>query len=222
MIINMERILAEKFSKELSIDITQIVREYYEILVLRGISKSPESESLIFKGGTALRLVYNSPRFSEDLDFSLTRDILKGNFESMIKQIIYPFPEMEITDLAKKRYTYLAEIKISQNYLTLPFRIKIEISKRLQENYNFELKMIKSPCSIYSVLFQVATAEQLYKDKRLCVKNRKEPKDFFDLWFLSELLGKKYEPKTKIDIKILKRDLRKFLPSEFYKVIEVL
>ncbi|MBN1694394.1 nucleotidyl transferase AbiEii/AbiGii toxin family protein [candidate division WOR-3 bacterium] len=222
MIINMERTLAEKFSKELSIDITQIVREYYEILVLRGISKFPESESLIFKGGTALRLVYNSPRFSEDLDFSLTRDILKGKFKSIIKQIISPFPEMEITDLAKKRYTYLAEIKISQDYLPLPFRIKIEISKRLQENYNFELKMIKSPCSIYSVLLQVATIEQLYGDKLLCVKNRKEPKDFFDLWFLSELLGKKYEPKTKIDIKILKRDLRKFLPAEFYKVIEVL
>lgn len=218
----MERTIAEKFSKELSIDITQIVREYYEILVLRGISKFPESEYLIFKGGTALRLVYNSPRFSEDLDFSLTRDVLKGNFKNMIKQIISPFPEMEITDLARKRYTYLAEIKISRDYLALPFRIKIEISKRLQENYNFELKMIKSPCSIYSVLFKVATAEQLYKDKRLCVKNRKEPKDFFDLWFLSELLGKKYESKTKIDIKILKRDLRKFLPAEFYKVIEVL
>ena len=218
----MERNIAEKFSKELSIDITQIVREYYEILLLRGISKFPESGSLIFKGGTALRLVYNSPRFSEDLDFSLTGDILKGNFKSMIKKIVSPFPEIEITDLAKKRYTYLAEIKISQDYLSLPFRIKIEISKRLQENYNFELKMIKSPCSIYSVLFQVATAEQLYKDKQLCVKNRKEPKDFFDLWFLSELLGKKYEPRTKIDIKILKRDLRKFLPTEFYKVIEVL
>lgn len=218
----MERTLAEKFSKELSIDITQIVREYYEILVLRGISKFPESESLIFKGGTALRLVYDSPRFSEDLDFSLVRDVLKGKFKSMIKQIISPFPEMKITDLAKKRYTYLAEIKISQDYLALPFRIKIEISKRLEKNYSFELKIIKSPCSIYSVLFQVATIEQLYEDKRLCVKNRKEPKDFFDLWFLSELLGKKYEPKTKIDMKILKRDLRKFLPAEFYKVIELL
>jgi len=222
MIRNMERNLAEKLSKELSIDITQIVREYYEILVLRGISKFPESGSLVFKGGTALRLVYNSPRFSEDLDFSLTEDILKGSFENIIQKTISPFPEMEITDLAEKRYTYLAEIKISRDYLAFPFRIKIEISKRTQENYNFELKMIKSPCSIYSVLFQVATPKQLYKDKQLCIKNRKEPKDFFDLWFLSELLGRKYEPKTKIDRKTLKRDLRKFLPAEFHKIIEVL
>jgi predicted nucleotidyltransferase component of viral defense system len=222
MIIIMERNIAEKLSKELSIDITQVVREYYEILVLRGISKFPESESLIFKGGTALRLVYNSPRFSEDLDFSLTEDILKGNFKNIIQKTISPFPEMKITDLAQKRYTYLAEIKISRDYLAFPFRIKIEISKRTQGNYNFELKMIKSPCSIYSVLFQVATLKQLYKDKQLCIKNRKEPKDFFDLWFLSELLGMKYEPKTKIDRKTLKRDLRKFLPAEFHKIIEVL
>jgi len=222
MIRKMERDLAEKFSKELSIDITQVVREYYEILVLRGISKFTESRCLIFKGGTALRLVYGSPRFSEDLDFSLTQDILKKNFKKIIKMIISPFPEIEISDLAEKRYTYLAEIKISRNYLAFPFRIKIEISKRIQKNYDFKLKMVKSPCSIYSVLLQVATPEQLYRDKQLCLKNRKEPKDFFDLWYLSELLDKKYEPKANIDRKILRRDLRKFLPSEFHKIIEVL
>lgn len=29
-----------------------------------------EAEAILFKGGTALRLIYQSPRFSEDLDFS--------------------------------------------------------------------------------------------------------------------------------------------------------
>ncbi len=218
----MERILAENLSKDLSIDITQVVREYYEILVLRGISKFPESKFLAFKGGTALRLVYGSPRFSEDLDFSLTRDILVKNFKEITKKIISPFPEMDISDLAEKRYTYLAEIKISKDYLPFPFRIKIEISKRIERTYNFELKIVKSTCSIYSVLLQVATPVQLYKDKKLCVKNRKDPKDSFDLWYLSELLGKKYEPASNIDRKILRRDLRKFLPSEFHKIIGVL
>jgi predicted nucleotidyltransferase component of viral defense system len=222
MIREMERNSAEKCSKELSIDVTQVVREYYEILVLRGISKFPESRGLIFKGGTALRLVYGSPRFSEDLDFSLARDVLKKKFENIINKIIAPFPEIEISDLAEKRYTYLAEIKISKDYLSFPFRIKIEISKRIQKNYGFELKMVKSPCSIYSVLLQVAKPEQLYKDKELCIKSRKEPKDFFDLWYLSELLNKKYEPKANIDRKTLRRDLRKFLPSEFHRVIEIL
>jgi len=222
MIRNMERNLAEKFSKELAIDITQVVREYYEVLVLRGISRFPEARYLIFKGGTALRLAYNSPRFSEDLDFSLSQDILGKNFKNIIEQTIAPFPEMKISDLAEKRYTYLAEIKIGKDYLSFPFRIKIEISKRIQKNYEFELKMLKSPCSIYSILLQVVTPNQLYKDKKLCVKNRKETKDFFDLWYLSELLGKKYSPKVKIDRKTLRRDLRKFLPSEFHKIIEVL
>lgn len=222
MIRNMERSLAEKLSKELSIDITQVVREYYEVLVLRRISRFPESKYLIFKGGTALRLAYNSPRFSEDLDFSLSHDILGKNFKNIIGQTVAPYPEMKISDLAQKRFTYLAEIKISRDYFSFPFRIKIEISRRIQKDYGFELKMVKSPCSIYSVLFQIATPDQLYKDKKSCVKNRKEPKDFFDLWYLSELLGKEYKPKAEIDKKTLKRDLRKFLPSEFHKIIEVL
>ncbi len=52
-----------------------IAREIYEILILRHLSQSPLLDSLIFKGGTALRLAYHSPRFSEDLDFSLIREI---------------------------------------------------------------------------------------------------------------------------------------------------
>src|SRR3989338_9448761 len=48
-----------------------IVREYVQHLFLTELYQLPESEKLLFKGGTALRIVYNSPRFSEDLDFSL-------------------------------------------------------------------------------------------------------------------------------------------------------
>src|SRR3990167_7676647 len=48
-----------------------IVREYAQHLFLAELYQLPGSEKLLFKGGTALRIVYGSPRFSEDLDFSL-------------------------------------------------------------------------------------------------------------------------------------------------------
>ena len=48
-----------------------IVREYAQHLFLTELYQLQGSEKLLFKGGTALRIVYNSPRFSEDLDFSL-------------------------------------------------------------------------------------------------------------------------------------------------------
>ncbi|GAH63535.1 unnamed protein product, partial [marine sediment metagenome] len=123
---------------------------------------------------------------------------------------------------ADKYYTYLADIKITKDYLSLPFRVKIEISKRTDENYRWKLQLIKSPCSIYSVLFKTATLEQLYTDKQLCLKERSQPKDLFDLWYISQVLKMPYKTEVEIDKKMLRRDLRKFLPIDFHKVIEEL
>src|SRR3989339_1322941 len=47
-----------------------IAREYCQHLFLSYFYKKIGAEKIVFKGGTALRIVFNSPRFSEDLDFS--------------------------------------------------------------------------------------------------------------------------------------------------------
>lgn len=219
----MEQYLAQKASAELRIDITQVVREYWEILILKGLFASPYGKYLIFKGGTALRLVYGSPRFSEDLDFSITKDALKGKFSSLIKEIASQYSEAAITDIAEKFYTYLAEIKISQNYLPMPFRVKIEISKRLKKNYNTELRLITSSASPLQALGKVATLEQIYRDKLDCLKGRTTAKDIFDLWFICQKLKIPYTPpETAIPKKILRRDLRKYLPADYWDIIEEL
>jgi predicted nucleotidyltransferase component of viral defense system len=219
----MEREIAENLARELRIDVTQVVREFWEIIILKGLFDSPEGKFLIFKGGTALRLVYSSPRFSEDLDFSLISNRLKEKFNSLVKKIISPYPELTITDLEEKYYTYLGEIKITQDYLPSPFRIKIEISKRRERGYKSELAVITSPVSTVQCLGRVATLEQLYKDKLTCLKERAKPKDIFDLWYISQKLKKVYRPETIfIPKRELVRELRKFLPKEFWPVIDEL
>ena len=216
----MEQSIADQKARELKIDKTHVVREYWELIILKGLYESPFGRYLIFKGGTALRLTYGSPRFSEDLDFSLTKDTLKGKFSSLIKRIISPFSELTQTDLEEKYYTYLAEIKVSHNYLPLPFRIKIEISKREIRNYQWELKLLNSPSTVLQVMGQVATLEQIYKDKLSCLKGRTKPKDLFDLWYVSEKLKIPYTPKKWSSKKELVRDLRKYLPKDFWPAIE--
>jgi len=217
----MEQSIAEQKARELGIDRTQVVREYWELIILRGLYESPQGRYLIFKGGTALRLAYGSPRFSEDLDFSLTKDVMKGKFLPLIKKIISPFPELIQTDLEEKYYTYLAEIKVTQSYLRLPFRIKVEISKREIKDYQWELKLLNSSATVVQVMTQVATPEQIYQDKLACLKERGKPKDLFDLWYLSERLRIPYDPpKTDVKRKDVIRDLRKYLPRDFWPAIE--
>lgn len=223
MLIIMEREIAAKEAKKRGTDIVNIVREYWEVILLKYLFESPYGKDIVFKGGTALRLVYGSPRYSEDLDFSLLENSIKKKFSSLIRNIISPFPELQLTDCIEKYYTYLAEVKVSVNYISMPFRIKIEISKRRLKSYKWELKVINSPLMNLQVLVQVASLEQLYKDKLACIKTREKPKDIFDFWYISQQLKVSFNAgKINIPDKVLKRDLRKYLPKNYWQVIEKL
>src|SRR3989344_7141139 len=62
----------EKLSRQYQTGVfPNIVREYFQHVFLGELYKLPDAGKLLFKGGTVFRIVYNSPRFSEDLDFSL-------------------------------------------------------------------------------------------------------------------------------------------------------
>src|SRR5258708_6007963 len=47
------------------------LREYLQRLILQGMDDAGYRKHLAFVGGTALRIIYGTGRFSEDLDFSL-------------------------------------------------------------------------------------------------------------------------------------------------------
>jgi hypothetical protein len=49
------------------------MREYLQVRLLEGLQSAGASADLVFHGGTALRLLYRTPRFSEDLDFAVLR-----------------------------------------------------------------------------------------------------------------------------------------------------
>lgn len=216
----MEQLLAERLSLELKIDVTQVVREYWEVVLLSRLLESPESRGLMFKGGTALRLAYGSPRFSEDLDFSLLEDLLGKRFEKICSGMVKPFTEAGITDLATKRWTYLCEIRISEAYLAQPFRVRLEISKRPATDYATELRLITSPATPIQALCRVATLEQLFRDKQECLASRAAPKDLFDLWFISQKMKIPYvPPDASFTPQELKRELAKYLPSGYQQVI---
>jgi len=96
---------ANNLSKKLQININNIVREYWEMFILDGLYSSTLGTNLIFKGGTALRLIYNSPRFSEDLDFSLLNKINFNDFKKIVGDIISKQPELSIKEIYSKRNT---------------------------------------------------------------------------------------------------------------------
>jgi len=61
-----------------------IVREYLQARTLEFLQENGAFTNWVFVGGTALRFLYSMPRFSEDLDFSLT---CSGEEDRFIKHI---------------------------------------------------------------------------------------------------------------------------------------
>jgi len=65
-----------------------IVREFLQVLILKILYDKGYFKNLAFVGGTALRVLYDVRRFSEDLDFSL---INKEGYvpEAFLRKIVY-------------------------------------------------------------------------------------------------------------------------------------
>lgn len=225
----MEQYLAFRLSAELKISSEQIVREEWEHLLLKELYESLLGRELILRGGTALRLAYGSPRFSDDLDFSLFRDVDPLEFKDNISTTYSLLPklgEVKISDLTSKRFTHLAEFRIREPWQTMAFSIKIEVSRRdtyPRDKQCYQLLLLSSPVTNIQVLANVATLEQIYSEKLRALEERKEPRDLFDLWFISQRLKREFFPQTyAIDRKELIRELHKYLPRNFWKAVEEL
>lgn len=189
----MDKPTAESLAKKLQTSRDYIVREEYEMLLLKEISESEFGSSLMFKGGTALRLAYSSPRFSEDLDFNLISEIDIEKFIGFIKGVGKKYPGIVDVEANEKHYTVFALIKIKVEYLDRTFSIKIEISKRIKgwvKEKDYSDKVIKSETSPLTVLARVASLDVILREKKDAIRNRKVARDMFDYWFINQLFKK--------------------------------
>lgn len=222
----MDLLIASELSKKLQIAKDQIVREEYEILFLRDLLGSTFGPKLVFKGGTAMRLAYGAPRFSDNLDFSVLSHIKEKDFVSFFETLGRRYPTVSTSEARKKRYTLFALLKIKEDFLKLPFSIKIEISTRVvtwQSGVDYEVKRLTSPVSSIIVVGKTATLSRMWQDKKDALKTRAKSRDVYDFWYLAGRLGKEFVlPKHTFSLQKLKADLNRVLPKNERYVVELL
>lgn len=215
---------AELLSRKLQISLDYIVREEYEMLLLKEIFESEYGASLVFKGGTALRLSYGSPRFSEDLDFTLIRKINKPGFVNLLKNLGKKYPTITNIETTDKFHTIFVLVKIKEDYLSRVFSIKIEISKREGKwirDKNYTDKIIKSEVTPLTVLARVATLNKILEEKKDALKNRKAARDLFDFWYINQLLKKEVKPSlTGFNRQDARSELHRLLPRHMWRVFD--
>lgn len=158
-------------------------REYTQHLLLSYLYRQPQSQELFFKGGTALRLIYKSPRFSEDLDFDTSiHDLV--TWEKVVEQMLIDISREGIKiDIEEGKMTtggYLGSLKVYD--IGDPVVIVFEISFRKKKHEGEVFSIVNDFVPQYSV--KSLTTFRLVEGKLEALFARHKARDFYDLYFM--------------------------------------
>lgn len=216
-----------------------LLREYFQYKILEIIFVSEYAEKISFLGGTALRIMYENKRFSEDLDFD-NFGLNDDEFEKLAQKVRTDLEaqglDVEINTAGKDAYRcriklprILFDSGLSQHQEE---KILIQVDSLAHE---FKYKPEKKILNKFDVFLEVfvTPADILLSQKIYAAVNRKRAKgrDFYDIVFLlsfskpnyeylkdklgidnaEELKKKLLESVSDFDFKRLSRDVQPFL-----------
>jgi predicted nucleotidyltransferase component of viral defense system len=173
----------EAFAKKYQTSEQNVLREYFQHLFLSSFYQQEGMKNVHFKGGTALRLVYHSPRFSEDLDFeSPLADIhqIESAIIATLAKIQTEGIEAELDEAKETSGGYLSTMRFLAFEKKIP--IRIEISFRNRKSMGAMTIVTSDLFPDYSIT-QLAE-EQLLAGKIAALLDRKKPRDFYDFYFI--------------------------------------
>lgn len=174
----------KEFTKKFQTIEKNIVREYIQHLFLSSLYKFPKAEKLLFKGGTALRFIYRSPRFSEDLDFTgeniYQHRLIDELFLNTLSEIEKQGIKIDLKEAKPTTGGYLGII----HYELYGFieDMKFEISLRKSKKLTKEVATIVNDYVPHYTILHLSS-EKIVKGKITALLDRKNPRDYYDLYF---------------------------------------
>ena len=181
--------------------------EIFEIEVLDKLKSYRLLESLVFGGGSMLRLCHELNRYSVDLDFWFVKSLNQKIYFNKIQQTFKK--EYELTDAQIKHFTILIELR-SPIY---PRRLKIDIRREMKA-WDWQEKIAFSRFSNKQVLVKAHTLEQTMENKVLAFIEREEVRDCFDIEFMLRR-GIELPIELKAPLKEMKKKLARLSDSDF-------
>lgn len=233
-----------RLSLSADIDRYTILREYLQILFLDELYQTKDSRKIRFKGGTALKLLFNSPRFSEDLDFSTRMSPAK--ISRLTDQIVIKL-ESEAPGIRIKSLNSVAgfsrKISFPTDFTPMPLTIKLDFSSRESALTKQQATLTTNLPVFSTALISALTPEEILAEKIRAIASRRKGRDIFDLWFLlkqgirlnQKLVRAKFRlyqenfslpdlinSINRFDQTKLNQDLVKFLPLKHRPVVKIL
>lgn len=172
-----------------------IEKDYVITWILLALADSDLKDPLAFKGGTALRKIYFPDyRYSEDLDFTLTREItnavlfqkLNETLNRLAKEQGFQFavPEEKIEEREDSLTAYVNFVGPLQARLDSR-SIKVDFTLTEKLIFPIDPKEIHSPYSdAVNRSLPTYTLEEILVEKLCAIIDRTEPRDIFDVNYL--------------------------------------
>lgn len=186
------------------------VREIMQSLALLGLWRAKFFEHAAFYGGTSLRILYGSDRFSEDLDFSLLKPSADFNFSAYTTALQNELEAFgfEVTFEVKHKttdsaiesaflkgntYNHLIAIKAPEQILAgvnrqSILKVKLEVDTYPPQSFNTEMKYVFSPIqfAVRSYTLPSLFAGKIHALLFRKWKSRIKGRDWYDFaWYLS-------------------------------------
>ena len=161
-----------------------IVREYAQHLFISSFYRTEGVENILFKGGTALRFAYRSPRFSEDFDFSAS-GVGFSDVEKIILNTLVDLTNQglkcEIEESKETTGGYLAKLFVVIGAKRASVEIQISFRERkTAERDNLNIVNEYIPTYVANLLPE----KELVGEKIQAALTRSKPRDCFDVYFL--------------------------------------
>lgn len=161
-----------------------IAREYAQHLFLSGFYQQRGTHQVMFKGGTALRILYNSPRFSENLEFSGFGVSVKNIQDWMTKTSVLIEQSgiaISIEESKKTSGGYLGILDLE--FSGFQVRILFEILLRRKNGLKGRGVLVASDF-VPAYTATLLPEEALVEEKLAALLERGKPRDFFDCHFM--------------------------------------
>jgi len=156
-------------SRHFNIDRFTILREYIQVVFLANLYNLKESEAIYFKGGTALRLLFGSFRFSEDLDFTslLNEKDIKILLRKVVKRVHLEVSGVRINSFETKGTSITARLNYPYPGLKFPLTVHLEFSTgEKPRTKKFSPLATLYPVSPYPVVIHLSLTEILAEKVR--------------------------------------------------------
>ncbi len=149
-------------------------------------------DGAVFKGGTCLRYLYGTERFSEDIDLNLT--VSPERFKDEVKNIMGEFEKLGIENGFIKEElfegSYTCEIwfhgPLYEGTNQTQNKFRVDAGKRGGTLLEPKWTLIDSqyPETRKKFLVQVMDESELFAEKLITLLTRSKGRDLYDVWFL--------------------------------------